>query len=832
MACPDDDGIGQIADPAAFARKLLQDYTSLGAGGVHETMTRTSRRGFSPGDARSEGAGALEDSAVLLKNVGDELMQIYDAKADHAALSTAICVFEEVLELRPGGHDLHEVSLLDLGNAFRQYQIELAQLDEAVHLHAYIVHLCWRGNPEHQQALATLGIDMGRKLLTVCPPEDHSRPYLFQRLAIAFQVRFAQDGDLSTLAQAIEQYRKAVDACPPDHDGRANILYGLGAALGDDFDHHGGLDSLEDAVSKIREALDLQDPEDDDRPAFLGGLATMLRRMFDETGDLEAVSECIREHRAAVLLCPPTHPRRGTCVHNLANALQTRFHQEGDVAALNESIDLHREALDLHPPGHRHRALCINSLAIALRSLFDQQHELAALAEAIDLHRDALSLLPPGNAYRAVSLNNLGTSLLTQFEKAGRHDLNLLAEAVTLLRQSLELRPVSHPDHVAALENLGEALRAQYLSRSLVPALEEELHLASERLQHCGDGHPRRVHFLFTVGECHLRSGTPIFDFDVGLWHITEGLRDGTSSARDRLGRTISALWLVEDACASIFKSTDALGLNRSRQDDAVLHVYILAMRLLPRVASLGLDYDGRLRELSSAEAISRNAATRAIRMDRNAEAVEMLEEGRGMFWSQALRLRSTDLDLLHLPDAQKLRGLFKKLDGRSVHDSSVAVAESERQVEQRRRDSEAAEKLIAEIRSRPGFERFLRPAEFSTLVQSLELPHNGFVVILVASELGHHALLLDGAAARAKSIDLVAPEGGFFSEVVRASVLRDAVPDSKDTNVSRNFGVSKKGDRKRRELVETLAQLWTSVVKPVIDSFGITVCPNFGHRT
>jgi hypothetical protein len=135
-----------------------------------------------------------------------------------------------------------------------------------------------------------------------------------------------------------------------------------------------------------------------------------------------------------------------------------------------------------------------------------------------------------------------------------------------------------------------------------------------------------------------------------------EGLRDGTVPARRQLVATIPVLRMVETASSFQSEISGAVEHGRADEDDGILQVYILVTRLLPRVANFGHDHIGRLKALVGAETLCRNAATRAIVMAREEEAVEMLEEGRGVFWAQALRLRGAELDVLPPEDAQELK--------------------------------------------------------------------------------------------------------------------------------------------------------------------------------
>jgi tetratricopeptide (TPR) repeat protein len=464
-------------------------------------------------------------------------------------------------------------------------------------------------------------------------------------------------------------------------------------------------------------------------------------------------------------------------------------------------------------------------LANACKTRFEEIGDLGSLAEAIDLHREALYLRPPGNPDRSISMNDLAIALLTRFGHFG--DSASLAESIDLHRQALELRPYPHPDRPSSLANLGDALEARFLHQSLFRDLHDALDIAREGLRSCAHGHPMRVRFLFSMAQHLLRTGTDVFDFEGGVRHISEGLQDKCSTPGERLRYPTRVLPMVEAAIQFLADHTSAVRFSQPDRDELALQVYISALQLLPRAASFGLDYMARLRALSGAETISRDAAARAVLAGRTTEAVELLEEGRGVFWSQALRLRATDLDLLPDEDAHKLRSVFMTLEAGGMHDDSLSTTQRERHVEERRRLSEVAETLITDIRARPGLSRFLLPPAFSVLLQSL--PKTGFVVILVASKLGYHALVLNGGAARAESITLPPPEGGFFSDAVYDSLPRDGgseVCSSVKKDVSRLIGISKKNATKPRNLLDaTLVQIWMSTVKPVIDILSLKVC-------
>jgi hypothetical protein len=234
-------------------------------------------------------------------------------------------------------------------------------------------------------------------------------------------------------------------------------------------------------------------------------------------------------------------------------------------------------------------------------------------------------------------------------------------------------------------------------------------------------------------------------------------------------------------------------------------------------------------------------------------KVLEMLEEGRGLFWDQALRLRASDLDTIPTEDRRVLEKLLSSLENESnrVFRSSLQMdtLERERDMERRRVLAEQAEALISKIRGYPGHNRFLLSPSLSELATFL--PPNGYFVTLVDSGPVYVAYIVHGRTGDTESIQLKPPPAGFLSAAMTSSLPRgvdvrsqhldkrgeDAlispqyaspVDDSeRDTAMlpveldERGMLVSK---RAVRHFEDTLADLWMFIVKPVIDSLGLQV--------
>jgi tetratricopeptide (TPR) repeat protein len=781
------------------------------------------------------------DRGISLNNLAAALQTQFDGLGEIDLLEEAVDLHRQALYLRPPGHPDRSSSLNNLASALNTRFEERGDLDvlkEAIELHRQALDLRPPAHPHRSDTLSNLAntlqtlceqlgdfdslseaVQLHREALALRPPGHPDRSDSLNNLASALSTRFVQLGDLDLLTEAIVLHREALELRPPGHPHRSDTLSNLASAFNIRFEQLGDFDSLTEAVDMLRQALDLLQPGHPSRSGLLDHLANALHAQFEQMGDIHVLAEAIVLHRQALGLRLHGHPRRSDTLTNLARALSTRFEQLGDPESLSEAVEILRQALDLLPPGHHGRSGALNNLANALQTRFEQLRDFDLLAEACDLHRHALGLRPPGHPDRPRSLNNLATALHAVSMQTGDHAP--LTEAVELLRHALELCPHSHPQRPTSLANLGIILAAYPSHRLLAHNLNERLHLAREGLRLCAGGYHLRMWFLISIAECLLEPGLPFFDFADGIRYVLEGLQDRALPTRKSLRFAVHALRTVE--VAQQFMIRYAGDVIQPHDDSMVLQVYRLVLQLFPRAASLAHDHAGRLRELSGADPMSRNAATRAIIMNRGQEAIELLEEGRGLFWAQAHQLRNQDLDLVPDQDAQELRRLFKILEAGDMRNNSMSSMQREQLDEDRRRVVEAAEALIADIRSRPGMSRFLLPPMFSSLVQSM--PETGFVIVLVASSLGHRALVLSRTQDQTVSLELFPPKGGFASVSVRGSLPRggeSAVLSAENTNVSRGIRISK---GTRDSLGDTLAQLWMSIVKPVIDVLGLKVC-------
>jgi hypothetical protein len=243
------------------------------------------------------------------------------------------------------------------------------------------------------------------------------------------------------------------------------------------------------------------------------------------------------------------------------------------------------------------------------------------------------------------------------------------------------------------------------------------------------------------------------------------------------------------------------------------LQLYTEAIQLLPRAAHVGLDLSSRLRELSGSEHLCRTTVIRAILLNQLPLAIQVSEEGKAVFWSQSLRLRSNALDVLPAVDRECLGRLFQLLDNDSTG-FQVEVkdnADMEQRIEHRRQLNNKSDRLIEKICARPGFDRFMKIPTYEQLAQATKAA-GGYVVALIASDPYYFALIIQAKEAP-KAFSLPSMNGDRLRNLcvqVSGSGMRGDVD---------------RGLKKEEINAQVpLEQVWRAVVEPVILHLGLKV--------
>jgi tetratricopeptide (TPR) repeat protein len=702
-------------------------------------------------------------------------------------------MYEQLLALRPPGHAQRRQTVSDLGDAL------------------------WRFCFYHSldQARADCCIAMLREALHLCPSGHLLRDETLHDLARALHfITFEQLGDRDALAESVYLNHEALTLRPPGHPSRYKSLGNLASALEARFRDCGDFELLEEAVRMRREVLRLCPLGHPRRHPALNNLSLNLTISFEQQGSFETVTEAIALAREALELCPIGHPHRFFSLANLAELLRLRFLYEGFSVCLTEAMELYREVLDTVSEAHPRRGMNMMNYGDILLLAFQEHGDSSLLSEAIVVLRETLTLLPEGVQFHDVVLHHLAGALLSSFDQSG--DISLLSEAATLHQEALKLRPPGHPLRIESLDGLAD------LYCRIEPASWKDAHtLYCEALRICPQGYPVRAQLLDGIARCFLDTGSPFFAPVQGISHLSEAYADNLTHITRRLRTASTDMRNVEATYSTV---TRRMGeVLRSQYDTFVLELYSQIIGILPLAANFGIDHKTRLRAVVGTDRLARNAASRAVLVGRVSMAIETLEEGRGVFWTQTLHLRTAAFEGVPRDDREELQRLLLLLDRATpgTGTSELSAAQRERELGRRRHLNEQAQSLITKIRGYPGLNRFLLPSTFEAVFASLP---DGFVVIVNASEVAHHALILHRLTGLATSLDLNLPRARFEPASLREKLPRDATVNAlhgQNREDSRAMRIDKgAGD----SFNDVLGLLWTSIVKPLIDHLGLEV--------
>ncbi|OAX38220.1 hypothetical protein K503DRAFT_850105 [Rhizopogon vinicolor AM-OR11-026] len=786
---------------------------------------------------------------IALNNLANSLHGRFEQQGILSYLNESIEHRRDALALHPPGHSLRLLSLHNLAISL-EYRFDglgvLSDLDELIELHrdaltlqhGDVAALALRppGHYDRSSSLNNLATSLTdrfqqqglhRAALPLRPPGHYDRSIL--------QDRFEQLGAMPDLVEAIEHHQAALMLRAAGHHHRhkslnkkfiqqgAIELYQAALMLCPSghpnhaiFEQQGSPPDLDDAIKLHRTALELRAPGHCDRPSSLNNLAASLTVGFMQLGILSNLDESIELYRAALVLCPPGHnlanslqrrfeqraalvlrpsghSDRSTSLNSLANMLTMRFRHLGILSALDEAIELHRAALALCPDGHSNQPMCLNSLSISLQSRFKKLDIQSDLDESIELLRASLALCPPGHFHRVLSLDCLAQSLRDRFQQLGvTSDLD---ESIELNRAALDL---CHPDHhyrASFLNDLSRGLIARFQHRGILPDLEESIGLCRAALALFPPGHSYQSASLSDLAmNLQVRfqqQGLLSSDLDEAFGLFSELSTVSHAISHDDL--RAAKLWV---ASAEKVNHASALVAYQTTLRFLDFHVAVLSP------SSHHLD----VVRLATAS-LAMDAFSCSIRRGALTTAVELVEQGRAVFWTQLARFR-TPLDDLSV-SGDTGRSLAEEFEQLSFRFRNMFDASTGDRSPQIRQLTMQWDDVISRIRALPGFSRFLLPPMFSDLQKAAEA---GPVIIVNVSQHSCDALIILSAQDPVHiPLDIARTEVSELSSEFQSLTER---------------GGSSHDQLELQNIVGVLRKLWDRIVGPIVQALREIIQP------
>jgi len=591
-------------------------------------------------------------------------------------------------------------------------------------------------------------------------------------LGNSYQHRFRCTGEHSDISEAISAQQRAIQLTPDGHADVPMYLNNLGSSYRRRFKHRGELSDISEAISTQQRAVQFTPTDHADMPAYLNNLGNSYQCRFERTGDVSDILEAISAQQQAVQLTPNGHMGMPMYLNNLGISFLRRFERTGDLSDIADAISAQQRAVQLTPNGHADMPAHLNNLGNSYQSRFERTVDLSDISEAISAQQRAVQLTPNGHALTPGRLSNLGNSYQCRFEHTG--DLLDIEKAISAQQQAVHLTPKGHASMPGRLANLGSSF-------------------------HCRFDHANDLTDIYTTLSVYQKTATTF----------------GPPSIRLDAARLWAQLSVTHDPSQS-------------------LTAYGVVISLISQIAGMDRTIEQRHAHLTEFSILTTSAASTAFAQGDIEKALEWLEQGRCLVWSQLNRLRTPVDDLREHDEhlAQRFIDISSALElsgsrrGLGTLDIDAPLSQKMSLQDEAHVHVKLAgewNQLLDEIRCISGFHDFLQPPQMSDLLKNL--PPDGPIILINVHETRCDALALISGIETPLHIRL----DNFTHEL--ASELRERL---------RGF-LSSRGVRLRDEDrgprpvfdydVETeseihliLEELWLRVAKPIIDGLKFSV--------
>lgn len=768
-----------------------------------------------------------------LANLAVALLQKFEHQGNDSDLGRAIKLCQDSLELCASSDPGRFKPLHTLADALvTRFHVKghAADLDKALEYLENAGVLCPSNNTDQamllnsrSNALLTRSTISGvrkdlddaiairKECLLLCPSGHPSHTIILSNLANSMTVRYRQTSEMGDLSCARKIYESILCMHPPGHPNRAKSLSRLADCLHLSYDHSGSMADLQSSVELHEEALSLRSTDHPERPISLHSLAAILIKRFKNLGIISDLDRVVEFAEEALRLYPDGHSKRSHYLNNLALALVARFEAIQNSDDLDVAIRHYEEALQLRPPLHPLHPESQNNLANALVRRFrsDGFKHIDDLNDAIEMYVAVLSQRQSGREDRLYPLNNLANAFCMRYEFLEEPAELDYQASISLHEEALSLAPTGHPMHCSVLINISKFALAKFQKSDDAIALKKAISFAREARDNALDHY--KVDALDLLGKLYLLGREP---------DITQSITAFSLGARFELGLP-SKRFGVAKAWIECALRPESVALCPSVEVDATA-AYIAAIDLLPLLFLFELDATSRLSVLRQAPSLASDAAAWLSRQGNECRAVELLEQGRAVFWSFSRQI-SNKFGEVPGEVGVKFRTLSERLQVMMSTDSSQSGLAASAVTRSRRELQDEWTDTVEEVRKIAGLEHFLKAKPYEELRQAAK---NGPIVMLIASDHGCFAIIIRSETSTPDSIILpisredVLDLGKRLEEVLCLFGIRRHRVHSARNNLQDSDPLEAEN-----KLQRILAEIWDKAVKHVIKRLELQVC-------
>ncbi|KAK1992548.1 hypothetical protein LX36DRAFT_617405 [Colletotrichum falcatum] len=684
--------------------------------------------------------------AEILNDLGSQLGDRFSRTGAMEDIQESIALLREAADTTPQGHPRRVTVLTNLGNRLGDRfnrTGEIGDLQEAIETSQQAVNSMPLNYDDRAACFNNLGnrlsdrfdrmgavedlensIKMAWQAVGATPADHPERAGRLGNLGNRLGLRFQRMGATEDLEKSIEIGQQAADTTPANHPELVVHISNLGNRFGLRFQRTGATEDLEKSIEMAQQAVNATPADHPDRVGYLSNLGNLLGERFRRTGAMSDLEESIEMAQQAVNATPADHPDRVGYLSNLGNLLGERFRRTGAMSDLEESIEMAQQAVNATPADHPDRASVLIQLAVRSRDRFGRTGADGDLQKAIEMTRISVEATPLDHTSRAERLDILASRFLDMYDRTGA--IEHAEEGIKAARLVIAATPSDHPKLAPRLNNLGIHLLSRFVRTERMEDLQLAIEMAQEAVNATPQDHPNRAALLTNLGNRllvrHGRTRAPE-DLEASYQSYKSAFYQFTSPISDRIRasrRLLSSPFALQDEENAFRHASEAVGI-------------------LPQLTPRALRHADKQHLLVEAAGVASDAAALAILAGQPVTAVSWLEAGRGVL-AGALQDIRTDLSNLRR-DHASLAAAFE--ESRSILDApaqpQLGIPEestgraARRDTDLRLRAQAQLDRVIREIRLRPGYERFLLPPTEDELSAAAA---NGPVVVINVS---HH---------------------------------------------------------------------------------------------
>ncbi|KAF8991624.1 CHAT domain-containing protein [Cyathus striatus] len=703
--------------------------------------------------------------------------------------------------------------------------------------------------------------------------ESHSvrRANLLKELSSFLKEKYYKLGFKEDMKAVKELYKEALSILHPDHKWKINIINDFIDLYRSDFEMFGHEEDINNAITlleKERHSVNLSNIE---KINLLMSLASCLYDKYKQLNHVEDLSAAIDLHKEVIQLVPQDGTFQTSCLSVYARRLEERYFELGNEKDLHTAIEIQREIISLPVNSLlEQHDLCAYAFTLQRRYLCWSHEE--DLQAAIEILEKTLLKTPPGSQTNNLRTDILGklAAFLSQRSRLleSEEDLN---SAIKYHEEALLLQPVHMMKQVDSLQGLATTMFTRYSQfRTHENDLKDAINFTTEALSLLPPYHRGRKRTLNTLALCYWYQYEQLgneTDISLAIQYQKEAIEIVNGFSQNENGATIFNLaqfkirWFLRtgnreciNEIISLFEQLPLTNMNiittfgcmqvwaafsDKYQHPSALTAYKLAINLLPLLTAPIFTLASRQRFLAIAgDGFIADAALCSLRQKSFKDAVEVLEAGRSVIWSQASKHPDTGNLVLVAPDLDaqlKVYSLEIEKASKSLIESDDIpmknFIQSSQNVPHLRHLHNNWLKTLEKIRQIPEYEDFLKPLTFSKLKSTIT---KGAIVLLNITTSSCDAIIMSPEINDVIHLPIPDVDHALvFSKVKLLKYALNPTERSGPAEISKAQGslmtleLTRHGKMRARQSLtsvihEILKWMWSTIVYPIIQTLNL----------